>query len=85
MTHTLLKGTEKVNGEFALIFLAYNFSRIMTMIKDNVLKVNEIDHSNTILAISATIKHCITKFIKMQKSIINDFNQFIYLKFDLSF
>jgi hypothetical protein len=30
--HTLLKGKKKVNGEFALIFSCYNFSRIVSIL-----------------------------------------------------
>jgi hypothetical protein len=31
-SHTLLKGKKKVNGEFALIFSCYNFSRIVSIL-----------------------------------------------------
>jgi hypothetical protein len=34
ITHTLLKGKEKVSGEFALIFLCYIFRRILMILKD---------------------------------------------------
>lgn len=41
-THTLLKSKKKVNREFALIFQCYNLRRIMSIIKYNPLKFNEI-------------------------------------------
>ena len=85
MTHTLLKGKEKVNGEFALIFLAYNFSRIMTMINDKVLKISEINIINAILAISALLEHGITKLKKMKNLIPNHHSQMLWFNFGPSF
>lgn len=37
-THTLLKGLEKVNGEFAIILLCYNLRRVISIIGKNGLK-----------------------------------------------
>lgn len=65
MTHTLLKSKEKVNGEFALIFLGYNFSRILTMIKDNVLNIYEIMSLWSIFKMSSVTKQYTMKMKKM--------------------
>ena len=66
MTHTLLKGKEKVSGEFGLIFLAYNFTRIMTMIKNKTLKINSINQISSILPIRVIITPHITKLIRIK-------------------
>lgn len=66
MTHTLLKGKEKVSGEFGLIFLAYNFTRIMTMIKNNALKINNIYQISSILSIQVIIARHNTKLVKIK-------------------
>ena len=72
MTHTLLKGKEKVKGEFGLIFLAYNFSRIMTMIKDNILKVREIVDLYSIISMSALTDGMVAKIEKIKIMLQND-------------
>ena len=71
MTHTLMKGKEKVSGEFALIFLAYNFSRIMTMISNNALKINKIDVIIRFLAMRAIIAGLVEKTENSKKSTEN--------------
>jgi len=44
-TYTLLKGIEKVTGEFALIFTAYNLRRAISILGVNALleKVNKLE------------------------------------------
>jgi transposase len=61
MTHTLLKGKEKVSGEFALIFLCYNFRRILTMLRDKTLNINAKNTFKALLATRASILHFMVK------------------------
>lgn len=85
MTHTLMKGKEKVSGEFALIFLAYNFSRIMTMIANNTLKISKIDKINQFLRIGKTVKGIVQKIKKSKNMHQNRFWQIFNPILEVSF
>lgn len=64
MTHTLLKGKEKVNGEFAIIFLSYNFRRILTLLSNKTLIINVLNLFFKFKQLSTSIVFDITKMVK---------------------
>jgi len=55
--HTNLKGLKKVNGEFGLILLCYNFRRLMTILGKKGLKEALNCRISPILIISSTLEY----------------------------
>lgn len=70
-THTLMKGIQKVDAEFSLILLAYNFKRTMSIMGKKKMKkaLKSLIFSN--LTMTTVIKHQITTLLTLNKSEMN--------------
>jgi hypothetical protein len=64
-TYTLLKGKEKVNGEFALIFACYNLKRVLSIlgVKEVIKRLKRLfSHflipCTIVIALNTVLKPC---------------------------
>lgn len=70
-THTLMKGLDKVDTEFSLIFLAYNFKRVMSIMGKKKMKKALKSLIISILAMTTVIKHQTMTLLTLNKREIN--------------
>jgi len=70
-THTLLKGLEKVDTEFSLIFLVYNFKRCMSIMGKKKMKKALKRLSFSIFKQTAVINDYITTLLRLNKPTMN--------------